>query len=65
MKVPVSWLREFVDIDLPLEELAHTADHGRAGGGRDPATWGWPACPEGSRRHAPETKISGLAWERG
>ena len=22
MKVPVSWLREYVDFDLPIEELA-------------------------------------------
>ena len=23
MKVPISWLKEFVDIDLPIEALAH------------------------------------------
>ena len=23
MKVPISWLKEFVDVDLPIEELAH------------------------------------------
>ena len=23
MKVPISWLKEYVDIDLPIEELAH------------------------------------------
>ena len=23
MKVPLSWLKDFVDIDLPLEELVH------------------------------------------
>ncbi|MCJ7567648.1 MAG: hypothetical protein MUO58_08920, partial [Anaerolineales bacterium] len=23
MKVPITWLREFVDIELPIPELAH------------------------------------------
>ena len=23
MKIPISWLRDYVDVDLPVEELAH------------------------------------------
>ena len=33
MKVPLSWLKDYVDIDLPLDKLARLIDHGRSGSG--------------------------------
>ncbi len=32
MKVPISWLKDYVDIDLSLEDCGQAADDGRAGG---------------------------------
>ncbi|PJB62271.1 MAG: phenylalanine--tRNA ligase subunit beta, partial [Armatimonadetes bacterium CG_4_9_14_3_um_filter_58_7] len=31
MRVPLSWLREFVQIDMPVEELAHLLNMGGLG----------------------------------
>jgi phenylalanyl-tRNA synthetase beta chain len=66
MKVPISWLREYVDIDIPLEELAHKLT--MAGLEVEEVTYiGLPmpgglleGRPGGHPR--PETKISGLEW---
>jgi phenylalanyl-tRNA synthetase beta chain len=57
MKVPISWLKEFVDIDLPLEELAHKLTI--AGLEVEAIRYvGWP-LPAGKQQF----KISGFAWE--
>ncbi len=58
MKVPISWLKEFVDIDLPLEELAHKLTI--AGLEVEAIRYvGW-SLPAGKQQF----KISGFAWER-
>ena len=35
MLVSLKWLKDYVDIDLTADELAHRLDHGWSGGGRD------------------------------
>jgi len=67
MKVPVTWLKEFVDIHLPLEDLAHSLT--MAGLEVEDINYiGWP-LPEGnvglqaSQHKRPETMISGLEWD--
>ncbi|MCS6908462.1 MAG: phenylalanine--tRNA ligase subunit beta [Anaerolineales bacterium] len=63
MKVPVSWLKEFVDLPMPLEELAHAltmagleVEEIRYVGLPMPKT-----ASEGGKRQ--EIKISGLEWD--
>ncbi len=67
MKVPLSWLKEYVDIDLSCEELAHKltmagleVEEIKYVGVRLPGT-----NPDGSINQSfrPETKITGLAWD--
>ena len=60
MLLPLSWLKDYIDIDLSLEELARTVDHGRV--------WKWMRfmwlvyrCLK-SETH--EFKFTGLAWDR-
>ena len=65
MKVPISWLREFVDISLPIEELAHRMT--LAGLEVEEIHYAGLPMPEGliegrSGSHLrPKTKISRLA----
>lgn len=67
MKVPVSWLKEFVDIRIPLEELAHRLT--MAGLEVEEIRYVGLPIPTGKiegrsgahLRH--ETKISGLSWD--
>ncbi len=67
MKVPLSWLKEFVDIHLPLEDLAHRLT--MAGLEVEEIRYvGLPLPKEqlegSSGRHLrPETKITGIAWD--
>ncbi len=67
MKVPITWLKEFVDISLPIEELAHRMT--LAGLEVEEIHYAGLPMPEGpvegrSGAHLrPETKISGLAWD--
>jgi phenylalanyl-tRNA synthetase beta chain len=67
MKVPISWLKEYVAIDLPLEELAHKLT--MAGLEVEEINYIGLPMPDGplegrSGGHTrPETKISGLEWE--
>ncbi len=68
MKVPISWLKDFVDIDLSLEELAHQLTMAGSGGGRDhlhrPAAAGRQARGTLRRAHAPgDERSAGIAWE--
>lgn len=57
MKVPVSWLKEFVDIDLPLEELAHKLT--LAGLEVEEIHYVGLPMPEGKQAF----KITGFSWE--
>ena len=59
MKAPISWLREFVDIDMPIEELAKRIT--LAGLEVEEIRYVGMPLPAGDAR--PETKISGFAWE--
>ncbi|MCK4725653.1 MAG: hypothetical protein KAT29_07620, partial [Anaerolineales bacterium] len=67
MKVHLSWLKEYVDIDLTHEELAHKltmagleVEEIRCVGVPLPGT-----NPDGSvnKSFRPETKITGFAWD--
>ena len=68
MKVPLSWLKEFVDITLSIEELAYRltvagleVEEIRYVG--LPLPIGSAEGRSGNQPH-PETKVSGFAWER-
>ncbi|MBN1535648.1 MAG: phenylalanine--tRNA ligase subunit beta [Anaerolineales bacterium] len=59
MKVPLSWLKDFVEITLPIEELAHLLT--MAGLEVEEITYiGLPMPEKGQRQ---ETKITGFTWE--
>lgn len=59
MKVPLSWLKDFVEITLPINEIAHRLT--MAGLEVEEITYiGLPLPGEGQRQ---EAKISGFAWE--
>ena len=57
MKVPISWLKEFVDVDLPIEELAHRMT--LAGLEVEEIRYIGLEKPGGKQQY----KISGFAWE--
>ncbi len=67
MRVPISWLKDFVEIDLPIEDLAHRLT--MAGLEVEEILYVGLPLPEdriegrsgGRMRH--ETKVSGLAWD--
>ncbi len=67
MKVPISWLREYVDISLSIEDLAHELT--MAGLEVEEIRYVGIPMPEGKSQgrsdapSRPETKISGLAWD--
>ena len=59
MKVPISWLKDFVDIDLPITELAHQMT--MAGLEVEEIRFvGLPVPREGSR----DASLTGLEWDR-
>ncbi|MBC8506150.1 MAG: phenylalanine--tRNA ligase subunit beta [Anaerolineales bacterium] len=59
MKVPLSWIKEYVDIDLPIEDLVRRLT--LAGLEVEEIQYvGYP-LPEGDLRR--EAKITGFAWE--
>jgi phenylalanyl-tRNA synthetase beta chain len=59
MKVPLSWLKDFVEITLPIDELAHRLT--MAGLEVEAIAYiGLPLPGSGQRQ---EAKISGLAWD--
>ena len=59
MKTPLTWLKEYVDITLPVEDLAHRMT--LAGLEVEEIRYvGYP-LPDASKRR--EAKISGFAWE--
>ena len=57
MKVPISWLKEFVDIKLPIEDLAHRLT--LAGLEVEEIRYVGLTMPEDGGQ---ETKISGITW---
>ena len=61
MKVPISWIKEFVDLEgQSLEELAHTIT--MAGLEVESIHYVGIAMPHEEHKH--QSKISGLAWDR-
>ncbi len=60
MKVPISWLKEFVDIDIPLTDLAYKMT--MAGLEVEEIRYVGLPLPAGAGKA--DTKISGLAWDR-
>ena len=66
MKVPISWVKDFVEIDLSLEELAHQLT--MAGLEVEEITYIGLPLPEGKLEGRPgghmrpETKVSGIDW---
>ncbi|HJS29556.1 MAG TPA: phenylalanine--tRNA ligase subunit beta [Anaerolineales bacterium] len=62
MKVPISWLRDFVNFDLPVEDLAHRLT--MAGLEVEEIRFVGLPPPEGSGNGRHETKITGLGWDR-
>ena len=68
MKVPISWLKDFVDIDLPIEELVHRMT--LAGLEVEQVRYVGLPLPEGkfeghtSGHRQVETNITGLAVSR-
>lgn len=67
MKVPLSWLKEFVEIDLPIAELAHRLT--LAGLEVEQVHFAGLPLPEGavaghtSGRRAIEANVSGISWD--
>ena len=68
MKIPLSWLKDFVEIDLPIEELAHHLTMA----GLEIEEIRLVGLPRSARNSAQktdqpayqETKVSGLEWSR-
>jgi len=66
MKVPLSWLKDFVEITLPIEELAHELT--MAGLEVEEVIYVGLPLPEGKfegrsgGHQRPETKVSGIEW---
>ena len=52
MKVPVSWLKDYVDITVPIEELAERMTLAGLNGGYDPDEWSGFAFGPGVERPA-------------
>ena len=57
MKVPISWLKDFVDVNLPIEELAHRMT--LAGLEVEEIRYIGLEKPGGKQQY----KISGFSWE--
>jgi len=68
MRVPISWVKDFVDIDLPIETLAQQLT--LAGLEVEEIIFVGLPLPQGkikvssSGEHRQETKISGLEWDK-
>ena len=59
MRVPLRWLQDFVDIDLPVEELARVLTFA----GLEVEAMEYFGLPLPADRERQEAKISGLAWD--
>jgi phenylalanyl-tRNA synthetase beta chain len=63
MKIPISWLQDFVEIDLPTVDLAHRMT--MAGLEIEEIRFvGLPMPGENGSERRPETKLTGLEWSR-
>jgi phenylalanyl-tRNA synthetase beta chain len=63
MKIPISWLQDFVEIDIPIEDLAHRLT--MAGLEVEEIRFvGLPMPAENGSERRPETKLTGLEWSR-
>ncbi len=60
MRVPLRWLRDFVDIELPAEDLARVLTFA----GLEVEAMEYFGLPLPADRERLEAKISGLAWDR-
>jgi phenylalanyl-tRNA synthetase beta chain len=61
MRVPVSWLKDFVDLTLDIPELAHRLT--LAGLEVEEIQFVGLPIPEGQARGLHETKVTGLSWD--
>jgi phenylalanyl-tRNA synthetase beta chain len=61
MKVPITWLKDFVDITIPLEELAHQLT--MAGLEVEEIHYVGLPMPKLDERKRHETKITGIEWD--
>lgn len=59
MKVPISWLKDFVEITIPLPELIHRLTMA----GLEVEEVLYVGLPMETSAAGPETKVSGLSWE--
>jgi len=60
MKVPISWLKDFVDLDgISLEDLSHTLTMA----GLEVEEIHYVGLPMPADDHPHQTKISGIAWD--
>ncbi len=62
MKVPLSWLKDFVEIDLPLPELAYRLT--MAGLEVEEIRYVGLPMPEADDQRRKDVKITGLTWDR-
>ena len=62
MKVPISWLKDFVDIPIPLEDLAHRLT--MAGLEVEEIHYVGMPMPKLDEHNRRETKITGIEWDR-
>jgi len=61
MKVPLSWVKDYVDIDLPIEDLAYRLTMA----GLEVEEIQYVGLPIGeSATHSHETKTTGFEWDR-
>jgi phenylalanyl-tRNA synthetase beta chain len=60
MKVPISWLKEYVEINLPIEELAYKLTLA----GLEVEEIRYVGLPQPEEKQL-ETKISGFSWNPG
>jgi len=65
MKVPITWLREYVDVDISIPELAHRLTLA----GLEVEEIHYVGLPvpgdeqDGGEERSPETKITGFSWD--
>ena len=69
MKIPLSWLREYVDITVPVEELAHRLTMAGTEVGQVITIGGWTGCSVGHvlsvERHPNADRLSVCAVDTG
>ncbi len=61
MKVPISWLKDFVEINIPIEELAHRLTMG--GLEVEAIQYVGLPLPKEQKGKRPDYKVTGLEWD--